>query len=125
MNSHPKTVRLARLLFLCAWLVAADSAARAVTIVSFAFNASSATPTFTLPGVAATAISTNGSMSISNTSPVSSGYTGASGSFYASDNGWGSTGNFFQFSLTPDVGESLVLASLSFGYRLSTTTGPT
>jgi hypothetical protein len=55
---------------------------------------------------------------------VSSGYAGATGSYYGSDNGWGSTGNYFQFTITPNASQSVSVTSINLGYRTSSTSGP-
>lgn len=90
----------------------------------YSFTGNTANVTSVASNLSAGAISTNSSLSVSNGSPVSSGYAGASGSYYGSDNGWGSAGNFFQFTLMPAAGQSLSITGLSFGYRTSGTSGP-
>lgn len=97
-------------------------------ILVYAFSVSSAGPTSSDASLTGVLVSTGGGVTTtSNSSPVSSGYSGASGGYYLSDNGWTGTApgtNYFQFSITPS-NASVSLTSISFGYRESgTSTGP-
>lgn len=113
-------------LWLGAMCLAACGVARAqTTILSYTFAGNTANAAVVNSNVTASAISTNGTVSISNSSPVASGYSGASGSYYAADNGWGTSANFFQLSITPNPGQSVLLSSIVFGYRTSSSSGPT
>ncbi|MBL9218489.1 MAG: PEP-CTERM sorting domain-containing protein [Opitutaceae bacterium] len=111
-------------LLIGAMLALGDAAFGQVAIVGYSFTGNTANATSVDANVTAGAISTSGAITISNGSPVSSGYSGSTGSYYGSDNGWGSTGNYFQFTLTPASNQSLTLTSVSFGYRASSTSGP-
>ena len=98
-------------------------------ILVYGFTSSSAGPTSSNPSITGGSVTTGGGVTAtSNTSPVSSGYTGASGSYFISDNGWTGTlpgTNYFQFTITP-INASVAITSISFGYRESgTSTGPT
>lgn len=110
----------------CGLLAAAGRA----QLLVYSFTASSAAPTSVAANVSGGAVSTGGGVTTtSNTSPVSSGYAGASGGYFISDNGWTGTApgaNYFQFTVTPAANYAVTLTSLSFGYRESgTSTGPT
>jgi len=103
-------------------LLGTKGARAQILVYSFTGNTTSATSVNS--SIAASAISTNGTISVSNSSPVSSGYTGATGSFYGTDNGWGSAGNYFQFTITPNANERVSITSINLGYRTSSTSGP-
>lgn len=106
------------------------SAAGHAQIVIYSFTSSSTAPTSVAANLSGGSVSTGGGVTTtSSTSPVSSGYTGASGGYFISDNSWtgASPGvNYFQFTVTPVANFTVSLTSLSFGYRESgTSTGPT
>ena len=99
-------------------------------ILVYGFTSSSAAPTSSASNLTGGSVSTGGGVTTtSNTSPVSSGYAGASGGYFISDNGWTGAApgtNYFQFTITPSSGYSVSIASISFGYRESgASTGPT
>ena len=98
-------------------------------LLVYGFSVASAGPTSSNANISGGAVTTGGGVTAtSNTSPVSSGYSGASGGFYISDNGWTGTApgtNYFQFTITP-ISASVTATSINFGYRESgTSTGPT
>ena len=98
-------------------------------LVIYSFTSTSAAPTSVAANLSGGSVSTGGGVTTtSNTSPVSSGYAGASGGYFMSDNGWTGVApgvNYFQFTVTPAANFSVSLTSLSFGYRESgTSTGP-
>lgn len=106
------------------------SVAGRAQILIYSFTSASTAPTAIAANLSGGPISTGGGVATtSNSSPVSSGYAGASGGYFVSDNGWtgASPGvNYFQFTVTPSANVAVSLTSLSFGYRESgTSTGPT
>lgn len=106
--------------------VSALSGQTSLVTYSFTGGVTQATSVHAL--LTASAFSSADAGATSNTSPVSSGYTGASGGYYFNDNNWTGTApgtNYFSFSLTPTTGYSLTLDSLSFGYRGSSASSPT
>jgi hypothetical protein len=110
----------------CAGLSAGTTGAQ---IVAYGFSASSAGPTSSDANVVGGPVANGGGvMTTSNSSPVSSGYSGASGGYFIFDNGWTGAApgtNYFQFTVTPSSA-SVAVTSISFGYRESgTNTGPT
>jgi hypothetical protein len=117
---------------LTAMLLAASAATSHAQILVYAFNTGSpATATVSPTSIAAhtfgSVFSSVDAGTTSDSSPVSSGYSGSSGSFHFVDNNWNSAApgsNFFQFTITPDAGYEVSVSSLSFGYR-RTSTGPT
>jgi len=97
------------------------------TLLEYSFTGQSVTPTATadyLAGSAFSAADEGASFSISNESPLSGGYDGATRSYYLNSNHWSSSSsNSLQFTVTPDPGYAVTLSALSFGY-LSSGSGP-
>ncbi|MBX3737952.1 MAG: immunoglobulin domain-containing protein [Candidatus Didemnitutus sp.] len=117
--------------------VASNVAALTVTAVApgaVYWDFTTATPTSGLPadvsGGLVTQNNNNGTTTMLTTTSVSSGYTGASGTFNAGaaarigalNQGAGGSA-YFEFTFTPDAGKQLLVTALSFGTR-STSTGP-
>ncbi len=108
--------------------LAASALSAQTNLVTYSFTSGVTQATSVNALLTASAFSSADAGTTSNTSPVASGYTGASGGFYFNDNNWTGTApgtNYFSFSLTPTAGYSLTLDSLSFGYRGSSTSSPT
>jgi len=107
-------------------LIAAQARADS-TILEYSFTSQSLAPTVTTANITGGSFSsTDGTASFttSNSSPVSSGYTGSTGSYYLNSNHWTSaSSNSLQFTITPASGYELDLSSISFGYYTSGT-GP-
>lgn len=99
------------------------------TLLQYSFTSQSLSPTSSpVAHVTGGDFSSNDSGSTSNSSPVSQGYTGASGSYYFSDNNWTGTSpgtNYFSFTITPESGYSVSISTISFGYKQSSTSGAT
>jgi hypothetical protein len=98
------------------------------SLVTYSFTSGSTLATNVNSLLTASAFTSADSGATSSTSPVSSGYSGASGGHYFNDNNWTGTApgtNYFTFSLTPTTGYSVTLDSLSFGYRGSSTASAT
>lgn len=111
----------------CVLLLASTLAAQ-TTLVRYSFTGNVTTPTITHADLTASSFGSNLLGTTSNSSPVSSGYTGSSGSYYFYSDAWTGSApgsNYFSFSLTPDPGMSVSLASISFGYKGSSTLAPT
>ncbi|MBX3737763.1 MAG: PEP-CTERM sorting domain-containing protein [Candidatus Didemnitutus sp.] len=114
-----------RTLALSTALMAISTSAQ-TALLTYSFTGNTASPTTVDSNLTGSAMSSLVGLTVSNSSPVSSGYTGASGSYYgAGGNGWGSTGNYFELTITPAAGQTVTITTLSFGYKESSTSGPT
>lgn len=101
--------------------------------IAWNFTAGNATPSTTSPAIAASSDllqgNNNGTTTFITSSSVSSGYTGASGTFNAglaartgALNTAASGSAYVEFTLTPGAGQAVTLTGISFGTR-STSTG--
>ena len=110
------------------FILLASSLSAQTTLLQYSFTSQSLSPTSSVANVTGGDFSSNDSGSTSNSSPVSQGYTGASGSYYFSDNNWTGTSpgtNYFSFTITPESGYSVSISAISFGYKQSSTSGAT
>lgn len=110
-------------------LLLASSLSAQTTLLQYSFTSQSLSPTSSpITNITGGDFSSNDVGSTSNGTPVSQGYTGASGSYYFSDNNWTGTSpgtNYFTFTVTPESGYSVSISSISFGYKQSSTSGAT
>jgi len=109
-------------------IFAAGSVSAQTTLLQYSFTSQSLSPTTTGSNLTGGTFSSADSGTTSNSSPVSQGFTGASGSYYFTDNNWTGTSpgtNYFTFTITPDSGYSVSISSISFGYKQSSSSGAT
>lgn len=111
------------------FILLTSSISAQTTLLQYSFTSQSLSPTSSpVANVTGGDFSSNDSGSTSNSSPVSQGYTGASGSYYFSDNNWTGTSpgtNYFSFTITPESGYSVSISAVTFGYKQSSTSGAT